>query len=303
MPELLDPDWEYFVPDPEIAEVMGCAAPEGFDGVIDWQEDRRGRGHASGLRFGRGNPDYARFRLAPPKADRPTARPRRCQWCEFSFYPRGSGSRFCSRECYAAGRQLEPRHCLTCGSLFRPPRSHSRYCSQRCSPSNQRSLPDRECRSCGKLFRPLADRTVYCSIRCVRHPGAPKRLASRVCLGCAGWFSPDRASRNYCSAPCYVPRGRAPKPAFRSLPVTLYEAKNYILAGAKFGDVFPHLDPVDCEAFREWFCRTPGVPRAPQSPPKKEATGDLCRECGGFMVRTGTCYTCQSCGTTSGGCS
>lgn len=33
-------------------------------------------------------------------------------------------------------------------------------------------------------------------------------------------------------------------------------------------------------------------------------TGDVCDSCGSAqMVRTGTCLTCQSCGTPSGGCS
>lgn len=32
-------------------------------------------------------------------------------------------------------------------------------------------------------------------------------------------------------------------------------------------------------------------------------TGDVCRDCGSpEMVRTGTCLTCQACGSTSGGC-
>lgn len=39
-----------------------------------------------------------------------------------------------------------------------------------------------------------------------------------------------------------------------------------------------------------------------RSPPT--VTGDLCQGCGGpNMVRTGTCLTCQDCGSTSGGCS
>lgn len=33
------------------------------------------------------------------------------------------------------------------------------------------------------------------------------------------------------------------------------------------------------------------------------ATGDLCHVCGGLMVQTGTCKTCNSCGNNSGGCS
>ena len=33
-------------------------------------------------------------------------------------------------------------------------------------------------------------------------------------------------------------------------------------------------------------------------------TGDCCQTCGGFaMRRTGTCLTCEACGSTSGGCS
>lgn len=34
-----------------------------------------------------------------------------------------------------------------------------------------------------------------------------------------------------------------------------------------------------------------------------QASGDCCKECGSFkMVRTGTCLTCQNCGSSSGGC-
>ena len=33
-------------------------------------------------------------------------------------------------------------------------------------------------------------------------------------------------------------------------------------------------------------------------------TGDICQDCHGVaMIRTGTCLTCTSCGSTSGGCS
>jgi hypothetical protein len=36
----------------------------------------------------------------------------------------------------------------------------------------------------------------------------------------------------------------------------------------------------------------------------KALTGDICADCGSpNMVRTGTCMTCQDCGSTSGGCS
>lgn len=31
--------------------------------------------------------------------------------------------------------------------------------------------------------------------------------------------------------------------------------------------------------------------------------GDVCQTCGGMLVRTGKCLTCQSCGNSDGGCS
>ena len=39
-----------------------------------------------------------------------------------------------------------------------------------------------------------------------------------------------------------------------------------------------------------------------QAAPVPTSSGNYCI-CGGLMVRTGTCETCQSCGSTSGGCS
>jgi hypothetical protein len=46
-----------------------------------------------------------------------------------------------------------------------------------------------------------------------------------------------------------------------------------------------------------------GVAVAPQQP-SQQFTGDICADCGSVaMVRTGTCSTCQACGSSSGGCS
>ncbi len=45
----------------------------------------------------------------------------------------------------------------------------------------------------------------------------------------------------------------------------------------------------------------------PTSTPNSSAVfvsaGTVCKKCGGMMIRTGTCQTCLSCGTSSGGCS
>lgn len=41
-----------------------------------------------------------------------------------------------------------------------------------------------------------------------------------------------------------------------------------------------------------------------ESPVAPQMSGDACHDCGAFaMVRTGTCLTCQACGSSSGGCS
>lgn len=34
--------------------------------------------------------------------------------------------------------------------------------------------------------------------------------------------------------------------------------------------------------------------------PKPLPTGEICRTCGGLMVRTGTCHTCTQCGDSTG---
>lgn len=52
------------------------------------------------------------------------------------------------------------------------------------------------------------------------------------------------------------------------------------------GGETPHLSPPLMPAFSSQF------------------SGDICQDCGSTsMVRTGTCMTCQACGSSSGGCS
>ncbi|HEY1187911.1 MAG TPA: hypothetical protein VGE74_09650 [Gemmata sp.] len=93
----------------------------------------------------------------------------------------------------------------------------------------------------------------------------------------------------------------APKPA----AMELREAKDMIRRGAAFGDVFPLVDELNQDVLKRWFVSNPGVPvRKPQRPVTPAAlpvaTGDLCKRCGGLLVRTGTCMTCQACGDNSG---
>lgn len=95
------------------------------------------------------------------------------------------------------------------------------------------------------------------------------------------------------------------------MPLTVSDACVLIREGHKFGDVAPLLsEDAARDQLREWYVRADGVPvnpvrpaAAPPAAPKvKTATGDLCATCGGLMVRTGTCLTCQGCGNSSGGC-
>lgn len=95
-------------------------------------------------------------------------------------------------------------------------------------------------------------------------------------------------------------------------PLTHDQAADLIRRGMRFGDVAPLLgDDAARDQLREWYVRADGVPVNPvrpappqvqTAPPVRTATGDLCPRCGGLMVRTGTCSTCQSCGDSSGGC-
>jgi hypothetical protein len=86
--------------------------------------------------------------------------------------------------------------------------------------------------------------------------------------------------------------------------LTLPEARDRIHRfGDYYGDVCAELPEADRPALAEWFVRTPGLPntiaRAARAP---SLSGNACPRCGGVMVRTGSCETCQSCGESSGGC-
>lgn len=86
--------------------------------------------------------------------------------------------------------------------------------------------------------------------------------------------------------------------------LTLEEARTAIRRGQEYGSVCPLLAEADREALAAWFVRAEGVPnlKAREASRQSVPSGDPCPRCGGIMVRTGTCSTCQSCGESSGGC-
>lgn len=86
--------------------------------------------------------------------------------------------------------------------------------------------------------------------------------------------------------------------------VTIDDAKRHIEGGAPFGDVFPYVPSELQEELKDWYCGRADLPVNRTRVPVRvgDPTGDPCKRCGGLMVRTGTCLTCQACGESSGGC-
>lgn len=85
--------------------------------------------------------------------------------------------------------------------------------------------------------------------------------------------------------------------------MTLTEAKEAIrIRGIPLGDVFLMVEEHNREVLKKWFVEAEGVPnKIARESRQPLPSGNLCR-CGGMMVRTGSCETCQTCGTSSGGC-
>lgn len=78
--------------------------------------------------------------------------------------------------------------------------------------------------------------------------------------------------------------------------------RDMLVKGVTFDAATAGMPPEEVEALKAWFVTTDGVPnltaRAARQP---LPSGNLCK-CGGMMVRTGSCETCQSCAASSGGC-
>ena len=65
----------------------------------------------------------------------------------------------------------------------------------------------------------------------------------------------------------------------------------------KFDDAYTNI----VQAVRRCILVSQMTIAPPKQPPPKEFTGNPCPNCHGlFMVRTGTCMTCQACGFNTG---
>lgn len=141
MPLHIDPEWEYWEPDEEIAEILAesgaCRHP--FDLLSDNRLYKTGY---LGLRYGNGNPDTCNFRLAPERVNqRELVGKKECKKCGEVFYPDRFSRMYCSNECYprpGKARVLADKSCAFCGETFRPKEASRRYCSLACVGKSQR---------------------------------------------------------------------------------------------------------------------------------------------------------------------
>jgi hypothetical protein len=186
MPEL-DPEWEYWVPDEEVAEALGLYEPKGFEELMDHRLDKHS---ALGMRFGRGRPDKFIGKLAPEKFrfKEPAAWQRHipCAWCGVVFLPRKRGQVCCGTPCrmdklHSGNCTLAPIPCARegCGFVFRPARARQAYCSPECAGRVGAQAcrivsphpVEGGCLHCGAAVpesgsRNRNDEKVYCSVRC-----------------------------------------------------------------------------------------------------------------------------------------
>lgn len=105
MPLHIDEAWEYFEPNPEVAWIFGMSnGVSGYDLLRIEQEIAESSGNSSGMRFGRGNPNWFVVRLAKEKIDRrlrhqPLIYHISCKRCKDTFVPNSHAQRFCGVKC------------------------------------------------------------------------------------------------------------------------------------------------------------------------------------------------------------
>lgn len=139
---LITPQWEYWVPDAEVAEVLAAmenrvrVSPEEFFWE-DWRLSGRECRATHGYRLGTGDPNKTPYlKLRRPKPERaplPEPARRACDWCGDVFTPdrRRPGQRHCSKKC--ARSHLSPLPCSGCGREFMPERSARKFCCVACA--------------------------------------------------------------------------------------------------------------------------------------------------------------------------
>lgn len=83
--------------------------------------------------------------------------------------------------------------------------------------------------------------------------------------------------------------------------MTLTEAKEAIrIRGAFFHEIEPQVEEHNREELRKWFVCAEGVPNLVARKAREPVLSGRVCQCGGMLVRTGSCETCQSCGHNEG---
>lgn len=83
--------------------------------------------------------------------------------------------------------------------------------------------------------------------------------------------------------------------------MTLTEAKEAIkIKGLPFSEAHERVEEHNREELAKWYVHAEGVPNLVAREAQKPVfSGRVCH-CGGMLVRTGSCETCQSCGYNEG---
>lgn len=269
MPEQFDPAWEYFEPDPEVAEVF---APEGSGfGVLGIEGRRIERdGALLGFRFGVGNPDSGRFRLA---------RERRV------------------REYGSVCRVLT---CPQCGDQFLQDRPHrGTYCSHRCANTASARKVERlgdGCPCCGAgvvAANKNREQKVFCSKACKdrMHLRRLKKIRD------ADMIRPATHANLAVGSPVTI---NAPgDPHVHGCGATVEKLTEW---GAH---LLVRRESRGCDAPRHqprW--RALWSEMVPLPAAGEEIGFEPCKDCGSQLFRRdGKCLTCLNCGSAAGGCS
>jgi hypothetical protein len=184
MPEELDPAWEYWTPDPEIAEILAEASRLSGFALLGVEESHAKKLAGNvGFYFGRGNPNYYRSREArerPEVVRESKCRDVSCLGCGVAFRQSRPNLMCCSRECAhevaAETRRVRAAEwtCERCGKWFEPNRVGQVFCSPACGGLSASDAEPREsgCLVCGDPVPESTSRNgiprVYCSVRCKR---------------------------------------------------------------------------------------------------------------------------------------
>ncbi len=172
MADHIDERWEYWTPDPEIAEVMGTGRSAGFGGLPRSKCSTTGELVAAGFRFGTGTPDFDLTRHAPPRWERPDRLPlRRCGSCPRVFTPTRREHRYCSNGCVprvGPPRVSADRVCrhAPCSRVFRPGSGDQQYCGRACFAEVRVTCVPVPCAGCGRTFKPAQHGRRACSKKC-----------------------------------------------------------------------------------------------------------------------------------------